>query len=117
MRMVLLADRLLVEGITDSLRVDDVRVVVVCPAANEDYRRVVATTPVGKRMPAGATVLEAMRACLKDPRRFDIVAQEHLVARLREGALAEVLKPWLDYHQLRYGWYRGLVTYGSAWAA
>jgi len=104
MRMLLLGDRMLVEGVTEALRVDDMRVVVVCPTANDDYRRVVPTTPLGLRLPNGSAVREAMRAGLKDPRRLDVIAQDQVVARLREGPLAADLKPWLDYHALRYGW-------------
>lgn len=104
MRMMLLGDRMLREGVTDQLAIDEMRVVVVCPNANDDYRLVVPTTPLGRRLPAGSTVLEAMRASLKDPRRFDMVAQEELIGGLRQGPLAQELKPWLDYHALRYGW-------------
>lgn len=104
MRMLLLGDRMLTEGVTEALRVEDMRVVVVCPTANVDYRRVVPATPLGRRSPAGAAVRDAMRVALKDPRRLEVVAQDELVARLRSGPLSGRLKPWLDYHALRYGW-------------
>jgi hypothetical protein len=104
MRIFLVGDRMLVEGVTETLRVDDLRVLVVCPNANEDYRRVVSTTPLGRRWPNGSTVQEAMRAGLKQPHRLEVVAQEDLVARLRGGPLSGELKAWLDYHALRYGW-------------
>lgn len=104
MRMTLLGDRILAEGFTETLRVDDVRVVVVCPAANQDYRLVVPTTPVGRRSPSGTTVRKALRAGLKDPRRLDVIAQDDLVALLRSSTLAPALKSWLDYHSLRYAW-------------
>jgi hypothetical protein len=104
MRMLLLGDRMLQEGVTDSLRIDDARVIVVCPTANHDYRNLVLTTPLGRRWPAGTTVQTAMRAALKEPRRFEVVAQDDLVAGLRRGPLAEQIRPWLDYHELRYGW-------------
>lgn len=104
MRMLLLGDRMLLEGVTETLRVDDMRVVVVCPTANDDYRRVVPKTPLGRRWPGGSTVRDAMRAGLKDPRRLDVVAQDDLVERLRGGPLSGELKEWLDYHALRYGW-------------
>lgn len=45
-----------------------------------------------------------MHVALKDPRRPEVVAQDELVARLRSGPVAGDLKPWLDYHALRYGW-------------
>lgn len=104
MRMLLLGDRMLTEGVTEALRVEDVRVVVVCPTANDDYRRVVPATPLGRRSPEGTTVRDAMRVGLRDPRGLDVVAQDELVARLRSGPLSDELKPWLDYHALRYGW-------------
>jgi hypothetical protein len=104
MRMILLADRMLVEGVTEMLRIDDVRVIVVCPTANVDYRRVVPTTPLGRCWPGENTVRDAIRAGLKDPRRFDVVAQDDLAARMRRGPLSHELKAWLDYHALRYGW-------------
>lgn len=104
MRMLLLGDRILGEGLTETLRVDDVRVVVVCPLANDDYRRVVPATPLGRRWPCGATVRDAMRPGLKDPRRLDVVAQDDLVARLRREPALAGLEPWLDYHARRYGW-------------
>jgi len=104
MRILLLGDRMLSEGVTEALRVDEVRVVVVCPAANESYRRVVSTTPIGRHMPEGTTVRDAMRTGLKDPRRLEMVAQDDVVSRLRSGPLCGELKPWLAYHALRYGW-------------
>jgi hypothetical protein len=104
MRMHLLGDRMLAEGVTESLRVDDVRVVVFCPHANNDYRRVVSATSLGRRWPEKETVRDAMRALLKDPRRFDLVAQDRVVDVLRKGPLSRPLRPWLDYHALRYGW-------------
>ena len=104
MRMLLLGDRMLTEGVTEALRIDDVRVVVVCPTANDDYRRVVPTTPLGRRSPEGTTVRDTMRVGLRAPRRLDVVAQDELVAHLRSGPLSEELKPWLDFHALRYGW-------------
>lgn len=104
MRMLLAGDRMLLEGVTESLRVDDMRVIVVCPRENEDYRRIVPTTPLGRSLPQGSTIRDAVRAGLEQPRRFDVVSQSELVERLREGPLSSELKPWLDYHALRYGW-------------
>jgi hypothetical protein len=104
MRMLLLGDRMLVEGVTESLQVDDVRVIVVCPTANQDYRIVVPTTRLGRSCQHGTSVLDVMRLGLKEPRRLDVVAQDELVARLRASALAPELEPWLEYHALRYGW-------------
>jgi hypothetical protein len=104
MRQMLVGDRMLTEGVTEALRVNDMRVIVACPTANLDYRRVVPTTPIGRRLREGATVRDAMRASLKEPRRFEVVAQDELVKQLRAGPLSAELKPWLDYHELRYGW-------------
>lgn len=74
--MFLLGDRMLAEGVTETLHVDDMRVVVVCPAANDDSRTVVSTTPLDRRWPNGSTVQAAMHAALREPRRFEVVAQE-----------------------------------------
>lgn len=102
MRLLLLGDRMLVEGVTEELSVADVRVVVVCPAANDDFRRVVSTTPLGRRFPDD-TVLGVMHRGLKVRRRFQVVAQDELVAALRGGPLTGELQAWLDYHARRYG--------------
>jgi hypothetical protein len=102
--MTLLGDRMLAEGVTERAPVDDFRVVVVCPAGNVDYRQVVPGTPLARRLPGSATVLEAMRATLKSPARMQMVAQDDLVAGLRRSQVASDLEPWLDYHAARYGW-------------
>jgi hypothetical protein len=104
MRMILLGDRMLAEGVTETLAVDDFRVVVVCPTANRDFRQVVPATPVGRQLPPTTTVTDAMRGSLKNPRRLQLVAQDELVAALRRGPLRKELKPWLDYHAVRYRW-------------
>lgn len=104
MRMTLLGDRMLAEGVTERAPIDDFRVVVVCPAGNVDYRQVVPGTPLARRLSGCTTVLEAMRATLKSPARFQVVAQDDLVAGLRRSPAATELTPWLDYHAVRYGW-------------
>lgn len=104
MRMLLLGDRILAEGVTEALRVDDIRVLVVCPTENDDYRCVVPSTPLGRRWPSGAMVLDVMRSGLKEPRRLEFAAQDTLVGRLRSGSLSGTLRQWLDYHAARYCW-------------
>lgn len=104
MRLHLLRDRMMAEGVSPSLPIVDARVVVVCPEANTDYRHVVRATPLGKRFPEAITVEEVIRNTLKDPRTFAVLAQEDVVAAVRNGPLALRLEDWLDYHQTRYGW-------------
>lgn len=104
MRLLLLRDRMIEEGVSPDMQVADARVVVVCPSANTDYRHVVRETPLGRRFPSLDTVEEAVRATLKTPDSFVTLAQEDVVAALRRGPLSDELKPWLDYHQARYGW-------------
>jgi len=95
---------MMVEGVSPDLPIVDARVVVMCPAGNTDYRLVVKETPLGVRFPSLATVEDVVRATLKTPRTFAILAQEDVVVALRGGPLAQHLKPWLDYHRVRYGW-------------
>jgi hypothetical protein len=104
MRLLLLADRMRDEGATETLRVDEARVVVACPVANIDYRNIVKTTPLARRFPQHDTVEEVIRATLKDRTRFAVAAQEDIVAKLRSSTIALRLSFWLDYHQMRYGW-------------
>lgn len=104
MRLLLLADRIRSSGVTECLRVDDARVLVVCPEANSDYRNVVQSTPLARRFPQVATIEAMVRATLKDPERFSVVAQESLVSALRASPIARTIGSWLDYHHVRYGW-------------
>jgi hypothetical protein len=104
MRMILLGDRMLADGLTESQSVDDVKVVVVCPSANSDYRLLVPSTPIGRRSLNGETVQSAIRVGLKHPHRLAFVAQDDLLAALRNCTLAADLRPWIDYHAVRYGW-------------
>jgi len=104
MRMHLLADRMLAEGVTPDLQVTDARVVVVCPAANQDYRQPVEETPLARRFPQSATIEDVVRATLRTPKAFSVVAQEDVVAAFRAGPLDASLEPWLEYHRVRYGW-------------
>ncbi|MEY4545411.1 MAG: hypothetical protein RL685_1606 [Pseudomonadota bacterium] len=103
-RMLLLGDRMLSEGLTEALRVDDFRIVVVCPTANQAFRHVAPKTPIGKRLPPTTTVTDAVAMGLQDARRIEMAAQDQLVAALRRGQLRGELEPWLAYHALRYGW-------------
>ncbi len=104
MRMHLLRDRMLVEGVSPDMPVTEARVVVVCPTANQDYRRAVRTTPLSRRFPQMHTVEDVVRATLRDPDVFGTVGQETVVSELRASPLAPQLKDWLAYHRSRYGW-------------
>jgi hypothetical protein len=104
MRLRLLADRMVSEGVTPSLRVVDARVVVVCPAENQEYRTVVTSTPLARRFAGHVALEDVMRATLKNPRGIELVAPERLVAALGASPLDGSLLPWLDYHRQRYGW-------------
>lgn len=104
MRLLLLRDRMMIAGVSPALPLVDARVVVVCPAANLDYRNIVRKTPLGQRCQAATTVEQAVQRMLKNPRTFSVVAQDDLVAHLRGGALATQLRDWLSYHEERYGW-------------
>jgi hypothetical protein len=104
MRLRLLADRMVDEGVTAALRVDEARVVVACPEANQEYRKAIPSTPLARRFPHVGTVEGLMRATLKDPSGIAVVAPESLVGALRAAVLGPAIRPWLEYHQARYGW-------------
>lgn len=104
MRLHLLADSIVQNGVTPELQVDEASVVVVCPEANMAYRELVSRTPLARRFPGMATIQEVMRAVLKRPERFAMLSQEQIVAQLRSARLAPELEPWLEYHRHRYGW-------------
>ena len=104
MRLRLLADEVERSGIGPGLAVADARVVVVCPAANRDYRLAVPSAPPARRYPQLTTVEAVVQATLRDPRGIAVAASEALVAGLRASDQAKNLRDWLDYHALRYGW-------------
>ena len=104
MRLHLLANRMLANGVTPNLLVDEAKVVVVCPAENTDYRQVVGTIPLARRFPDLGTVEEIVRATLTDQNSFSMVAPEEIIGKLRSGSLAGDMKEWLEYHKTRYGW-------------
>ncbi len=104
MRMRLLADVMETKGVTGELPVDEARLLVICPESNQDYRRVFQRLPLAQRFPELDTVEQVFRACLKEPERFAVVSQERLVTALRTDPTHESIEPWLEYHELRYGW-------------
>ena len=104
LRLRLLADEIVRSGFAPGLAVRDARVVVVCPAANQEYRLAVASTPLARRFPALPTVEGAMQATLRRPSDLVIVDSEALVGALRASRAAPELGGWLDYHAVRYGW-------------
>lgn len=103
MRMHLLGATMIRSGVAPVLPIDEARVVVVCPEANEDYRTVVSTLPLARRFSDRADVESVVRASLREPESFSVVGQEHIVAHLRRK-MPVALKNWLRYHELRYGW-------------
>lgn len=103
MRMHLLAAKMLRSGVTPSLPIERARVVVLCPAANADYRTVVSTLPLARRFSDLTDVESIVRASLRRPDDFIVVGQENSVAHLRQ-AMPDALKDWLAYHEMRYGW-------------
>ena len=104
MRLRLLADEVERSGIGPGLAVADARVVVVCPAANRDYRLAVRSTPLARRFSKHTSIEGVMRATLRDPAGISVASSEALVAGLRASDQAANLGDWLDYHALRYGW-------------
>ena len=105
MRMRLLADRAVREGVTDDVQVDEAKVVVICPKGSAAYRTCVASRDLARRFPTCRTVEAVVRATLKDPAGFAMVAPGDLVAALRSAFLQDPrLKPWLEYQRARYGW-------------
>ena len=104
MRLQLLADRMRSEGVTPDLPVDEAKVIVVCPAANSEYRQVVKTTPLGHLFPHLGTVQDAVRATLIDGSSFSVVAPEEIIGKLRGSGHEADIQEWLDYHTIRYCW-------------
>jgi len=104
MRLLLLADRMRSERVTPDLPVDGAKVIVVCPAANYEYRRVVKSTPLGRLFPTLYAVEDVVRATLNDETSFSVVAPEEIIGKLRKSELRVDLQEWLDYHATRYGW-------------
>lgn len=104
MRLHLLADRMLADGVTPNLPINEARVIVFCPAENTDYRMAVSTTPLALRFPHLDTVEDVVRATLTDPDTFTVVAPEEIIGKLRGSNLAADMADWLAYHELRYGW-------------
>jgi hypothetical protein len=104
MRLHLLADRMRSEGVTPELPIKEAKVIVVCPAANVDYRLVVKTTPLGQRFPHLDTVEDVVRAAITDGDSFAVLAPEEIFGKLRGTAIAADIERWLEYHAVRYGW-------------
>lgn len=104
MRLRLLADRMLREGVGPDLPISDARVVVMCPEANDEYREVVQTTPLSRRFPTLTMVEDVVRATLKERGSFSVVAPEVVLETLRASQLSLSLAAWTEYHRERYGW-------------
>ena len=104
MRMHLLADRICAEGVSPELPISEAKVIVICPAANSDYRLAVKSTPLGQRFPHLETVEEVVRATLADRDSFAVAAPEEIIEKLRGSDVATHIERWLEYHATRYGW-------------
>lgn len=104
MRLRLLADRTTREGVAPHAPVAGATVVVVCPLANDDYRRPVTTTPLARRFPDEPSVEGLMRRTLRDPEGLCFGASEALVEGMRRSGLGGVVPAWVAWHAGRYGW-------------
>ncbi len=104
MRLRLLADEMQRGGVAPAMPLTDARVVVICPAANQDYLVPVASTALARHYPSLPTIQAVMQATLRDPRGIQVASSEALIASLRASDVAGELADWLDYHALRYGW-------------
>ncbi len=104
MRLQLLAKRMVHEGVGPDLPISDARVIVMCPEANHEYREVVRTTPLGLRFSELKTVEDVLKATLKTPDSFSIVAPEDVLKTLGADRLSPSLKAWTRYHRGRYDW-------------
>lgn len=100
LRLRLLADKMIREhqfGVTDA------RVVVVCPKGNSDYRNRVTSPPLSSRFPNATTITELLPFLLLDPQGIVLTSQEDLITGIRKHPVADAMKPWLQYHEERYG--------------
>jgi hypothetical protein len=104
MRQLLLAQKIIRECFTQSIRVDEAKVVVVCPFGNTDYRQVAPGTRMAAAFPNFDSVIEVVRANLKDPARFAMVAPEEILSTLSRTDVSGSIEEWGGYHRLRYGW-------------
>jgi hypothetical protein len=105
MRLLLLADRMLVRGVTPTVQIQEAKVVIVCPQANLAYRTAAKDLPLTKRFSNAVTVEQVVHAALKSPRVFSVFAPESVIVALRRCAPSSTeLASWLGYQHLRYGW-------------
>ena len=104
MRQLLLGQNILREGFTPSIQLTEVKVVVVCPEGNTDYRKVAPSSRMAAAFPDSELVIDVVRANLKDSDRFEIVAPEQILAALGRSKISGDLGDWLNYHEARYGW-------------
>ncbi|MBU0607610.1 MAG: hypothetical protein KKI08_06965 [Armatimonadetes bacterium] len=105
MRLLLLGQRMLEGGVTPGLKVDEAKVVVVCPEANTDHRQVVPSWPLCQRRRDLSTIDEIVRASLRRRDAFSFLSTERAVAAIRDWpGETDVVRQWLEYQSLRYGW-------------
>lgn len=103
MRMHLLGAKMLRSRVTSKIEVNRVCVIVVCPEANTEYRRVDPTLPLASRFSGITDMEQLIQASLRRPDEFRIIGQEHIMKHLRK-TWRNSLTDWLDYHEKRYGW-------------
>lgn len=105
MRLLLLGQRMLERGVTPDIRITDAKVIVVCPTENRDYTSAVPSLPLAQRFPAFTAVEELVRANLKNPDDFALVAPEGILSSISRALPQEAaVQDWVSYHRERYGW-------------
>jgi hypothetical protein len=101
MRLGLLGAKMVRER---ELGITEARIVVVCPAANGEYRNRV-TSPALRARPV-TSVVQVMQAVARTPEMFRVVDPAPLataIAAVAEPSVAE----WVRYNSDRYGWLSG----------
>lgn len=101
MRLNLLADKMVRD---QELGVTEAKVVVVCPADNDDYRNTITSPALKARFPDHTTVEAVIRSTLRNPTDFVVSSPEALVAAVRKCGSAGTVSDWLAYQHERYGY-------------
>lgn len=97
MRLLLLGQRMVDER---ELHVTEAVVVVVCPAANVEYRERITSPGLSQ---FGATVDGVVRGLLKNPKAFRMTTPAILMKSVGDRHDTD-LEDWVAYHRQRYGW-------------
>lgn len=102
MRLRLLADDVVRTGLSPTQPVDDAVVIVVGPEANDDYLRPFPHTPLARRFPETANVVEILRRLAKDPRAFRFVDDTRARRAAFDARAASRGFDWWNYLAARY---------------